>query len=84
MKMAITYAWSEPSGHPQRPVRGFIIGSGSTAADLPTQRTAKPVVDVMVASGVVDMYAGTGSIATDRGSKNLRLESDGQWWPYGG
>ena len=75
----ITYAWSELSGDVERPVRGFVIGTGSTTSDLPTQLVKKSVVDVM-ANGAQLMYAGTGSIALDRATgTNYRLESDGAW-----
>lgn len=78
--MAITYAWSEPTGDVERPVRGFVIGTGDTTADLPTQLVKKPVADIMVASGVVEVLAGTGSIALDRDTgASYRLESDGAW-----
>jgi hypothetical protein len=76
----VNYVWSNPTGDETRPVRGFVLHDGSTTADLPTQLTAKPVVDVMIASGPVNMLAGTGSIATDAATgTNYQLESDGLW-----
>lgn len=77
--MSITYAWSSPTNDPERPVRGFVIGSGSATTDLPTQLAGKAVVDIM-AGGSQVLFAGTGSIATDRATgTNYRLESDGVW-----
>lgn len=76
----ITYAWSSPTNDPERPVRGFVIGTGSTTADLPTQLSAKPVVDISAPGGVANLYGNTGSLATDRATgANYRLESDGAW-----
>lgn len=78
--MAITYAWSSPTNDPERPVRGFVIGTGSTTSDLPTQLVAKAVVDVTNPAGVVSLYGNTGSIALDRATgTSYRLESDGAW-----
>ena len=78
--MAITYAWSNLTNDPERPVRGFVIGTGSTASDLPTQLVAKSVVDVTIPAQAATMYAATGSIALDRATGvNYRLESDGVW-----
>lgn len=78
--MAVNYVWSNLSSDPVRPERGFILRDGSTTADLPTQIAKKAVVDVMVPTGSVLMYAGTGSIATDSATgTNYQLESDGLW-----
>lgn len=76
----ITYAWSELTVDRDRPVRGFVIGAGSTVSDLPTQIVAKRVVDVAIPGGGADMLAGTGSLALDRSTNTTyRLESDGAW-----